>query len=435
MTSPKLLLGIAALGLCLGIGSFWLTRRTPGAPPQDEIQTLFRTEASGAGTLVALQPPPVPLRTVRWVGPLPGGAAVAQVLTQTGQQRVVLFQNGQLGPTLSLPCPPGVSASFFQFADLVDAIVAPGEAMTLLYRSANAAEPALILAWDLRSDQMKWAHRAKGAHLALSPDRRSVFLYGEGSVSILDLASAARTSILQVELPQEVGEISSLLPTGPRSFLAAHGAGLSAWHQGSWAHTKAPMPSPLGFSRGLGALAGSAKTAWWQPEPGLLIPLDPKGLPGESRNLKVLLPEAAALDADLLRLLGADASGALWFGLARPTLPSAPAPVQEAAQAPAGEPSPLAEPSPSLPGAQAPVPSRDPWEAHLKQGLDRVYRWKPGEETMAVLTWAEAWKNLAPPAGFVPPTGDAGLRPEAGALTFGAPERLWWLPLPALQPR
>lgn len=433
MIRPRPLLGLAALGLSLGLGSFWLTRRTPGAPPQDEVQTLFRTEASGAGILVALQPPAVPLRTVRWVGPLPGGVAVAQVLTQTGQQRVVLFQNGQLGPTLTLPCPPGVSASFFQFADLVDAAVVPGVAVTLLYRGAHTAEPALVLAWDLHSDRMKWAHRAKGAHLTLSPDRLSLFLFGEGSVSILDLAGAARASVLQVELPQEVGEVSGLLPTGSRSFLAAHAAGLSAWHQGSWTHTKAPMPSPLGFGRNLGTLAGSAKSAWWQPEPGLLMPLDPKGVPGESRNLKALLPEAAALDADLLRLLGVDAAGAIWFGLARPTLPLAPAPVQEAAQPVAGEPSP--EPSPSMPAAQPPAPSRDQWEAHLKQGLDRVYRWKPGEETMTALAWAEAWKNLAPPAGFVPPTGDAGLRPEAGALTFGTPERLWWLPLRALQPR
>lgn len=439
MIRPRPLIGTIALVLALGGCAFWMTRRTPGAPPQDEILAPFKAQASGAGQLLELEPPPVPLRAVRWVGPLPGRAVVAQVLTQTGQQHVALFQDGKPGPVLSLPCPSNVPDNFFRFAELVDAVLIPGETVVLLYRGTNGADPALALAWDLPSGQMGWAHRAPGRHLALSPDRRSVFLFGgNGGVSILDparQAAKAKAHTTLVELPPESGEISSLLPMGSRSFLATHRSGLSAWHHGAWTHVRAPAPSPLGFDRGLGILAGSAKTAWWQPEPGRLIPLDPDGVPGVPRNLKALLPDAAALDAELLRLLGTDPEGGLWFGLARPALPP-PAPAQEVALAPpppeAGAP---AEAIGSALPAQPAPPSREAWETHLKLGLERIYRWPPGAETMTAMTWAEAWKNLAPPPGIPRPTGDGGLRPEAGALILGVPERMWWLPLKAVQPR
>lgn len=434
MIRPKPLLGAAALILLLGACAFWLARRTPGAPPQDEVRAPFKAEAAGAGQLLELEPPQVPLRAVRWVGPLPGGAAVAQILTQTGQQRVALFQDGKPGPVFTLACPSNVPNGFFRFADLVDAALVPGETLILLYRGTNGADSALAVAWNLRSGQMKWAHRAPGGRLALSPNRRSVFLFGGGGgVSILELAGRAGTAkaaTTLVERPPEVGEISSLLPTGPRSFLVAHGFGLSVWRRGTWTHLKAPTPSSLGFGGGLGILARSAKGAWWQPEPGLLIPLNAEGVPGEPRNLKVLVPQAAAMDAELLRLLGTDAEGSLWFALARPALPAltplAPtqAPVQEADG-----------PAPPAPPAQALPPSREAWETHLQQGLERVYRWNPRAETMAAITWVEAWKHLAPPPGIPRPSGDGGLRPEAGALILGVPERMWWVPLKAVQPR
>lgn len=433
MIRPRPLIGTIALVLALGGCAFWVTRRTPGAPPQDEILAPFKAQAAGAGQLLELEPPPVPLRSVRWAGPLPGGAAVAQVLTQTGQQHVALFQDGKPGPVFALPCPSNVPDKFFRFAELVDAALIPGEAVVLLYRGTNGADPALALAWDLRSDRMAWAHRAPARHLALSPDRRSVFLFGGGGgVNILDLAGRAHTTL--AELPPEFREISTLLPLGPRSFLATHGGGLSAWHQGTWTHVQAPAPSPLGFDRGLGVLAGSAKTAWWQPEPGLLIPLDPDGVPGVPRNLKALLPDRAAMDAELLRLLGTDPEGGLWFGLARPTLPP-PAPAQVAMAPPAPEASAPAEAVDSAPPTEIPPPSSEAWETHLKSGLERIYRWPPGAETMTAMTWAEAWKSLAPPPGIPRPTGDGGLRPEAGALILGEPERMWWLPLKAVQPR
>ncbi|MCM2250472.1 MAG: hypothetical protein NDI58_07940 [Geothrix sp.] len=436
MTRPIAVLGAAILTLSLGASAWWLTRRTPGAPPQEEAVQPFRVGAVGAGRYIELQPPPAPLRNLRWTAPLPGGAGVAQILTQTGRQQVAIFLQGEPGPAFVLPPPAGAPDPFFQFAELVDAALAPGEALVLLYRGAgDSAAPPLVLAWDLRTQLIRWSHRAPGEHLALAPDRRSVFLYGSGTaVHILDLAGHARKTgpqITTVDLHPALETISSLLPTGSRSFLVAHASGLSAWRNGEWTHAPAPVSSPLGFARGLGKLAGNAKTGWWQPEPGTLIPLGPHGAQGAPRNLATLLPDAESLDAGLLRLLGEDPDGQLWFGLARPALP---------ALAPVPEPLPdSAAPEPALPGlppAALPIqPSREAWDAHLRNGLDRLYCWKPGEGRMKVVTLPEAWKRLAPPPGLPCPGGEDGFRPESGALLCGGPERVWWLPLSALQPR
>jgi hypothetical protein len=432
MTRPTLALGAAILIVALGSGAWWLTRRDPGAPPQEETLEPFRAVAMGVGQLIDLQPPSAPLRSVRWTLPLPGEAAVAQILTQTGRQQAVLFVKGAPGPVLSLPTPTGVSDRFFQFADLVDAALAPDDALVLLYRSSeDPSSPALALAWDLRNQQPLWSHRAPGEHLALAPDRRSVFLFGTGTpVCILDLAHRAgsrKPTSATVELPLEVKNISSLLPIGPRSFLVAHDLGFSTFRNGEWTHVPAPPPSALGFAHGLGLVAGNAKAGWWQPEPGTLIPLGPGAKTGAPQDLKRLLPEAAAMDANLLHLLGEEPDGHLWFGLTRPTLPApAPAPPAETPDAAALEAA-VAPPPTTLP------PSREAWEAYLDKGLDRLYTWKPGEDHMKVIPLAEAWKRLAPPPGLPGPPGDGSLRPEAGALLCGGPDRVWWLPLKALR--
>lgn len=442
MTRPTLVLGAAILAIVLGGSAWWLTRRDPGTPPQEEALEPFRVSPQGAGQLIDLQPPPTPLRSVRWTSPLPGGAAVAQILTQTGRQQAVLFQQGVPDPVFTLPAPSGVSDTFFRFADLVDAALVPGEALVLLYRSPEGGtSPGLLLTWDLHTRQVRWSHRAPGEHLALAPDRRSVFLYGTGTpIVILDLADHAgsrKPAPTTIQLPPEVKGITSLLPLSQRTFLVAHEAGLSTWRNGGWSHVQAPPPSPLGFLRGSGLVAGpSAKAAWWQPEPGTLIPLGQDGKPGEPRDLKPLFPEASSLDAGLLRLIGEDADGHLWFSLARPSLPAPPPPPPPPVSASPESPEaalPAAEvPAPPVPAIQ---PSREAWEAHLAKGLDRLYVWKPGEDRMKVVPLAEAWKRLAPPSGIPGPPEGWNLRPEAGTILCGGPDRVWWLPLKALLPR
>ena len=450
MTRTTLALGAAVLTITLGSGVWWATRRTPGAPPQAEALDPFRASAVGAGQLIDLQPPTVPLRQVRWTSPLPGGAAVAQVLSQTGRQQAVLFLQGVPGSVISLSEPAGIPATFFQFADLVDAALAPEDALVLLYRSSeNAAAPGLVIALDLGTQQTRWSQQAPGEHLALSPDHRSVFLFGAGTpITILDLANRAgshKPASTLIELPPEVRGITSLLPLGPRSFRVVHDLGLSTWRNGTWTHVQAPPASPLGFSRGLGMVVGTAKAGWWQPEPGVLIPLNPDGKAGEPRDLKALLPEVSNLDASLLHLLGVGADGHLWFSLARPALPApapvpapAPAPVPAMAPAPGAlEPAPPEAAAPPVPPPPPPPiiqPSREVWEAHLGRGLDRLYVWRPGEDHMKVILLEDTWKRLAAPPGIPVPRWDGNLRPEAGAILCGGPDRVWWLPLTALQP-
>lgn len=435
MTRPVLALGAAALALLLGSSAWWLTRRNPGAPPQEEQATPFRVAPAGGGKLIEFQPSPAPLRSLRWTVPLAGGAAVAQILSQSGRQQVVLFQQGEPGPVLSLPVPSDISGTFFQFADLVDAALVPGELLVLLYRGPVETAPALVLAWDLRAQQIRWSRRAPGHHAALSPDRHSLFLFGpDDPVTLLDLGAKPAPQPVSVELPQEVKGVSSLLATGSRSFLAAHASGLSSWRNGVWVHVPVPPSSPLGFPAGLGRLAGHARGAWWQPEPGTLIPLGSDGAPGEAKDLKALLPEAAVLDASLLHLLGEAEDGSLWFGLSRPLLPPPVASTPEAAPASvepgAGLPVPVL-PS-AVPGSH---PSREAMETHLKLGLDRLYRWAPGEGALSRIALPQVWATLGPPAGLPCPAGDGGLRPEAGVLLCGEPARTWWLPLGALQPK
>lgn len=433
MIRPKPLLGTVALLLVAGSGLYWMTRRTPGAPPQEEAAAPFVSEPAGVGRLLVLQPQPAPLRSLRWTGPLPGAAAVAQILTQTGRQQALLTLEGRPSAQATFSAPPGVPEAFFAFADLVDAAVVPGQAALLLYRNGSSGE-ALLLPWDLATGQVGAGLRAHGDRLALSPDQRTAFLYGPRTgLALLPLPPkpGARLALAPLDLPPEVTEVSDLRPLGARAFLVAHPQGLALWREGTWQHAPLPAPSPLGFPRGLGRLAGGSAGGWWQPEPGLLLPLSAEGIPGAPRDLKALLPEAAALDAAMLRLLGTDPDGRLWFSLVRPTLPvPAPAAALEPSAPAAAEPG-TPPPAPEGLGAEL----RAAWEAHLQKGLDRLYCWKPGEAAMRSVTWEAAWRDLAPPPGTPRPSGDGGLRPEAGGLLLGAPDRMWWLPLRALQPR
>jgi hypothetical protein len=235
-------------------------------------------------------------------------------------------------------------------------------------------------------------------------------------------------------LPAEVGEISAMMPTGAGAYLLAHRKGLSAWTGKAWTHVAPPAPDPLlGFYVIPPALATASGRRFWQPSPGQLMSLKPDAS-AEAVDLAALgLPKEHERDAKLLRLRGADQEGCLWFDLAMPQL-GQPTPIPAAPS--------LAPPSPSLAPPttpQAPVTSLEPapdpraeWEAYLKTGLDRVYRWKPGAKAELVDV-AGRWKGAgAPPNVFAPAGTD--LHPEAGGFLLGTDQRRWWLPLKALAP-
>lgn len=445
-------LGLLLVVLTLGAG--WLMRRGPaGAPPQGEDRPLFAVQAAGQGQLIEFQPSEIPIRTLRWSRPVPGGAAVAQVLTQSGRQQALLFVDGHAEAKVTLERPADVPENVFHFAELQDAALLPGRLLLLLYRAVPAGGDNLLVAWNLQKGAIQWTFRGAGNRLALSPRGRTAFLFGpEAPVQILQLTGKdglplAAPSPATVDLPMGAPGFTDLLATGPADFLATGGDGLSIWKNGAWNRIPPPARSPLGFAASGDSLARTGDRFWWQPEPGQLIQVTADGSQAAPQELGPLLPSAQAQDAALLHLLGADPQGSLWFAPVAPdfappptntSIPGIPAP-QPAVGAPVPAPTGPDAQAVVPPGPAAPVPSlQETWEPYLKAGLDRLYRWKPGSPAMESVRWAAAWPRLGAPAVIPMPTGDGGLVPGSGGFLLGGQEHRWWLPLaevPLDQPR
>ncbi|MBL0312605.1 MAG: hypothetical protein IPP78_07820 [Holophagaceae bacterium] len=132
----------------------------------------------------------------------------------------------------------------------------------------------------------------------------------------------------------------------------------------------------------------------------------------------------------MLKLLGADGEGRLWFGLAVPTLlPPLANPPQAKAIETKPDASVTAEPTP-VPQPQAiEGVDRNAWEAYLHLGLDRIYCWDPEGGAIKRASWTECWRKLGPPSDFSIPMGDGALRPAAGGFLFDSGTQAWWLPL------
>jgi hypothetical protein len=293
----------------------------------------------------------------------------------------------------------------------------------------------LVLALDRSSQQVLWYCRAAGDRLALTPGAEAVYLYGaKGPITRLALAPAGAAlqggphpQPLAVDLPPEVPGLDALLPTGAWSFLVSHPNGLSAYRaKAGWTHFPLPDDRGVACAPWQSALARSGKDLWWQPFPGQLVRLHADGRPGLAWQPALAEADPFARDAGLLRLLGADAAGSLWFALARPVLPVVPA---EPPAQPDAAPAPPAD-APS--GTQAaPLPQAPDWGAYLAQGLDRLYRWNPAGKTLQRVAPAGVWAALNPPPAVGAPAPERCV-PAAGALLAEGPHCLWWLPLPAL---
>jgi hypothetical protein len=223
-----------------------------------------------------------------------------------------------------------------------------------------------------------------------------------------------------IELPPEAQDLEDLLPTGAWTFLAATRAGLSAY-QGSkgWTHYPGPEDKGVPCAGWKSRLAQGGRKIWWQPAPGRLVQVGQDGSLVADREITGFAPEdPQARDAGLLQLMGADATGRLWFSLATPAGPSA-----VAAPAPGAD----AVPAQGAEGQPAP----EDWAAYAARGLDRAYRWNPDKEGgLERLDWRQAWAALKAPAemgGAVP-----RVHPGAGSLLLEGNRAGWWLPLAAL---
>lgn len=474
----KTLAAVLALGTLAAAGGLWLSiRRQPAGALLADDTGAFKAEPCGPGILLRLQDPMIPLRALRWLGPLRGGLMAAQVLTQSDRQQVVFFRDGQPGGEVLVTKPAGIAEGFWRFATLKEVLALPGGDVALLYIASDAAsaEPSVLIALDPAHGDVRWTHRGAFQRLALSEGKDpALFCFGGGApIQRLPLAAAGageagraapNAAAKTIALPPEIPAVEDLLPTGSGTFLVSHAQGLAAFKGGAWTHFPAPGDHGVPCLGWHSALVRAGRRLWWQAWPGRLIEVKADGS-GQSD----WAPEAPgdapfAPDAQLLRLLGVDAAGALWFALAPPVLASAgqgpgatpaaspaaspgttpatpapasapaavpPAPQVAAAAPPGGTPPSAAEPA--VPGAPeaGPAPSVD-WQAYMAQGLNRIYRWNPARHALERFSWSQDWASLKPPPELSQPVTEQTVCPEAGALLIAGPRSAWWLPLAAL---
>lgn len=389
---------LLAAGLYVGV------RRQPSGSLLDEPANPFAIENAQPGWRVKFVDSQIPLRALKWLAPRQAGVLAAQVQTQNDRQQVAVFRDGAMAASFQVPRPQGVSEGFWRFAQLQDAWLAPDGAVVLLYKGADPAgtEPALAMAMDPSAPEARWVHRGFYDRMAVGGGtEQAVFLFGaKGPIQRLPLAGGTRRPIAKdIELPPEVPEVEDLLPTGAWTFLASSRTGLSAFlGTRGWRHFPAPEDKGVPCAGWRSSLAQAGKRYWWQPAPGKLVQVAQDGTLVADREVTGFAPEdPQARDAKLLRLLGADAKGCLWFGLAMP--------------------------APQEGGV-------DDWPGYAAQGLGRVYRWNPDKEGLERLLWSQAWASLNPPPEVA--LGAPVLNPAAGTMLLEGSRAGWWLPLGAL---
>ncbi len=425
----KPLIWTLGVGLLVIGGGLVLAQRGTAVAAADEDAPLFVTQPQGLGRLLQLQAKE-PLRGVRWLPPMSGGWSLCQVSTQSDRQVLTLFQGGQLARTFSLPRLQGTSEGFYRQAEIREAAMASNTLLLLVKAEGGRRDAAVVMALSLEGD-LRWAHRTQAEHLIARED--SVWAWGSTGAQRLPITLAQGEHLnpkserpgLPEPLvwPYEAANPTALLPTSA-GFLVTHGKGLSAWRSESgWTHTPSPTPSPLGFSAPKGSVVECENTLYWQPEPGTLVKVTPEGTVVGPEALPI--PEPADKDSALLKLLGCDADGRLWFSLASPSLAPQPMATVPPAMAPSAE-------SPAVAPAASSVETRLAYEAHLKGPMDRIYSWKPGDKALRLITWSKAWPALGAPATVAIPTAEVDFRPEAQGLLLGGEQERWWLPLKAL---
>ncbi len=445
----KFLIPLACLFVLAGTGLWILVRRNPMGVPQTTASAAFKIEPHGPGLLIHYTEGQTPLRALRWLPPTQEGLLPVQVLSQNDRQRILLFRRENLIADLLVPRPAGVREGFFNFAELRDAIVVPGDVAVLLYRSADVTtgELPLIIAVDLSTQTIRWVHRASGERLALGGDTQeaAAFLFGPGSpVLRLPLAlrkgeqagaSPFRAGLTPIEMPAEIKELCDLLPTGPWSFLAAHPGGLSSYSGVSgWKHWQPQVAPSLPFSDFKPSVVGSRRAYWWQPFPGVVTQVKADGTPLATHDSGALAPpEPWNKDGMLLSLRGSDPAGNLWFTLAMPSMPSPVATPGEPPSQPQEDPGSTNEPGSATKPETSPtqIPSEN-WTSYAAESRERLYRWSPERGAPIGITLTNIWATLPLPQAVNRPASFPVFHPESGHLLVESGLSAWLVPLEAL---
>jgi hypothetical protein len=421
--------------LLIASGVWWLAKRPQGAAQTAEAdRPLFEVTAQGSGSVLQVNPPG-PLRRLAWLRPLPGGRGLCFLSTQADQQILGLFRNGDLERSFPMPVPEGMDASYYRKATLQDAAFVGPSLYLLMGDEDHPKEPALLLQLDPSTGALKAFQRGAGQRLAPFGDR--VLLYGPEVPALRVAFRGKRAEAAAFELPPEIKAPEAMLAIDGEHLLVAHREGLSAYAEGAgWKHTPRPAREGLSFPAAHAVLVRAGKAFWWQPQPGQAFEVDAQGSVLRELDLAHLPGPESSLDLDrgLLALLGADAKGQLWFGLAAPDISkAAPAP-----QASNPQEEGWTNEAPSAPAAAGALvlteETRAALEAHLKRPMDRIYRLSADGTGLAVLSWTERWPALQAPADLPRPQGDGALAPEGGAFLLGDGLKRWWLPLQSVAP-
>lgn len=423
------IVGAAAIGL------YALAKRQRGQAPTTGPATsaLFTASPAGSGALFQLHAAAdQPLRSVHFLPALNDGEVLAQVLTQTGDQLIGQFNDGIFEGTLRLQVPENAPQAFFRFANLEDATVLPDRTLLLLYTDGTGGGGAPWLIAIGPDGATRWSVKGTGTHIALEPGGKSCLLWDAADLGRVTWAATA--SFKGLPLPDGVSVLDAVLPLPGGRMMLTHPGGLAVLSGGAWTLTPLPDPNDLSFPGSLGVLAPAGDAVYWQPRPGQLAKVAEDGTVSPINLSQLAAPADRARDLALLRLVGADARGRLWFRLATPDLTVAPHAVVADAPSPSLAATAALTGSSPAPAPETPAPfDPAPWMDYLKGGLDRVYAWDPKLNTLTLIDWKARWAALGAPADFTLPL-PRSLQPQGGALLLDLDTRAWWLPLEKIAP-
>ena len=428
-TLAILVAGAAAAGL------YSLAKRQRGQAPATApiAGALFTASPAGSGALFQLQAgADQPLRSVHFLPALGDGEVLAQVLTQTGDQLIGQFNGGTFEGTLRLQVPDDAPQAFFRFATLEDAAVLPDRTMLLLYTDGTGGGRAPWLLAVSPAGATRWSVKGTGTRIALEPGGKSCLLWDAANLG--RVAWAGTASFKNLPLPDGVSVLDAVLPLPGGRMMLTHPGGLAVLNGGTWTLTPLPDPSDLSFPGSLGVLASAGEAVYWQARPGQLAEVATSGTVEPVDLSKLAAPTGRERDLALLRLVGSDPRGRLWFRLATPDLTVAPHAIAADPPSPALAAAAALAGSSSAPAPEAPAPfDPGPWMDYLKGGLDRVYVWDPKGSALTLIDWKARWVGLGAPLDFTLPL-PRSLQPQGGALLLDLDTRAWWLPLDKLAP-